>query len=111
MDEIGKMLAGSGPVGVAATIAMALLGFAAYLPKLLNSYKGDQLAGNVLDRIRELEKKSDEQDAKIHQFSIRVTRLIVLVIRLEALLVDRKIPIPQDVVNEMNELRKNPEAE
>ncbi len=111
MDELGKLLASSGPIGVAAAIATALLGLAAGLPKLLNSYKGDQLAGNVLDRIRDLELKSDVQDRKIHKAAVRVTKLVVVVIRLEALLIDNHIAIPQDLVSEIQSLRRDTEAE
>ena len=109
MDEIGKMLAGSGPVSFAVAIALALIGLAAGIPKLLNNFKAEQLSGNVLDRIRELEKKSDEQDKKIHKFAIKVTKLAVVVIRLEALLSDNKISIPPDLMAEIQALQRDPE--
>lgn len=111
MDELGKLLTGGGPLGVATAIALALIGLAAGLPKLLNAYKSDQLSGNVLDRIRDLELKSDVQDRKIHKAAVRVTKLVVVVIRLEALLIDNHISIPSDLVSEIQALRKDSEAE
>lgn len=111
MEELFSLISHGGLLGATAAIATGLIALAALLPKLLNAYKGDQLTGNVLDRIRDLELKSDGQDRKIHRAAVRVTKLVVVVIRLEALLVDNHISIPQDLVSEIQSLRKDTEAE
>jgi hypothetical protein len=110
MDEAVKVLANSGVMGTTSVVALALVALAALIPKLLNSIKGDGLAGNLLDRVKELESKSDRQDAKIHRFAVKVTKLVVVVIRLEALLIDNNIPIPPDLVAEIQKLRLDPEV-
>ena len=111
MDEIIKLATNGGTLGTAAVIALALVSLAALIPKLLNSIKSDQLTTNVLDRIKGLEEKADAQDVKIHKFAVKVTKLVVVVIKLEALLKENNIPIPPDLMHEMSELRKDPEVD
>jgi hypothetical protein len=111
MEDAFKMLAGGGISGIATAIALALVALAAWIPKLLNGIKGDNLTGNVLDRVKDLEAKSDKQDAKIHKFAVKVTKLVVVVIRLEALLKDNNIPIPLDLMTEVQKLRLDPEED
>ena len=111
MEELAKLVSNGGTLGTASVIGIALVALAALIPKLLNSIKGDQLTTNVLDRIKELESKSNEQDVKIHKFSVKVTKLVVVVIKLEALLQANHIPIPPDLMHEMSELRKDPEVD
>ena len=88
-------------------IAAALIGLAAYLPKLLNAIKGDRIDGNLLNRITNLEAKSVVQDGKIHDYAVKITRLTVIMMRLEALLVDNGVNIPPDLAAEIDELRES----
>jgi len=111
VEELAKLVSNGGTLGTASVIAIALVALATLIPKLLNSIKGDQLTTNVLDRIKELESKSNEQDVKIHKFAVKVTKLVVVVIKLEALLKENNIPIPPDLMHEMSELRKDPEVD
>ena len=111
MEELAKLVSNGGALGTASVIAIALVALAALIPKLLNSIKSDQLTTNVLDRIKGLEEKADAQDVKIHKFAVKVTKLVVVVIKLEALLKENNIPIPPDLMNEMAELRKDPEVD
>lgn len=89
---------------VAASITLAVVIIAITLPKILNSIKSDRIDGNVLTRLQNLEIKAIAQDAKIHRYAVRVTRLSVLVLRMQALLVAAKVPIPQDMAEEIAEL-------
>lgn len=110
----------SSPVGsltfIAAVLAIFLILLATWLPKAINALKTDKLDGNVLDRLEKMEayasaqaKKNTEQDHKIHRFAVKVTKLVVVMIRLESLLMFHRIEIPQDLQNEINELKADPE--
>lgn len=94
---------------VASAITLAIILLAATLPRVLNSIRSDRLEGNVLKRLQDLEAKSVAQDAKIHRYAVRVTKLTVLVLRLQALLVNNKIDLPQDIIDEIVELIKETE--
>lgn len=94
---------------VASAITLAIILLAATLPRVLNSIRSDRLEGNVLKRLQDLETKSVAQDAKIHRYAVRVTKLTVLVLRLQALLVNNKIDLPQDIIDEIVELIKETE--
>jgi hypothetical protein len=84
---------------VAAGVATALVALGASIPKLLNGFKTDRIDGNLLARL-------DAMDAKIHTQAVRITRLTVLIIRLEALLIAHKIEIPKDLRDELDEISK-----
>jgi hypothetical protein len=111
MDGLDKLLTGGGPLGVTSVIAIALIALAALIPKLLNSFKGDMIQGNILDRLKSLEQGAASQEIKVHKFAVKVTKLVVVVIRLEALLKDNNIPIPADLMEEVQMLRKEPEED
>lgn len=96
---------------VAAAITLALITLALTLPKVFNSMKTDGINTNVLKRVQDLETKSVAQDAKIHRYAVRVTRLTVLVLRMHALLLENKVNLPQDVVDEILELTKETEVD
>lgn len=91
---------------IAAAITLGIVVIAVTLPRILNSIKRDQLDGNVLTRLQNLETKAVSQDAKIHRYAVRVTKLAVLVFKLHGLLVSNKVDIPQDLVDEIVELTK-----
>jgi ClpP class serine protease len=101
---------------IAAVLAIFLVVVATYLPKFMNAFKTDKLDGNILNRLEKMEayasaqaKKNSEQDHKIHRFAVKVTKLVVVMIRLESLLMFHNIPIPQDLQDEINELKDDPE--
>ena len=107
--EISDSLKTVGGAVVAGLLTLAMLG-----PKLLNMFKGDSLNGSVLDRLTRMEdhakiqdQRAQIQDKKIHRFSVKVTKLVVVVIRLEGLLQQHEIKIPQDLLDEMMDLKKD----
>ena len=99
MDFLNKFSDSVG--GWASAIAAALIGLAVYLPKISNGMKADRIDGNVLDRITNLEAKADVQDAKIHKQAIRITKLVMLVIKLEALIVRSGVQIDKGLADEI----------
>jgi hypothetical protein len=95
-------------------IAATLLTLSVIGPKLLNAFKGDSLNGSVLDRLKAMEehaklqdRRAIVQDDKIHRFAVKVTKLVVVMIRLESLLQQHEVEIPQDLIDDMVELRQN----
>lgn len=101
-------------IAVLGSIAAALLALALVAPKLLNMFKGDTLNSNVLDRLAAMEKhaavqdkRAREQDVKIHRYAVKVTRLMLVVMQLEHLLIDRRDNIPQEVLDEIFELKRD----
>lgn len=96
---------------VAAAIALAFITLALTLPKVFNSMKTDGINTNVLKRVQALETKAVAQDAKIHRYAVRVTRLTVLVLRMHSLLQENKVNLPQDLVDEILELTKETEVD
>lgn len=108
-DEFSSLGKGGSVLGVLAAAAVALVTF---LPKLRNGMKTDQLDGDVLTRLTKMEKhaavqdrKSELQDRKIHRYSVKLTRLVVVVIRLEGLLVANAVVIPPDLAEEISWLK------
>lgn len=97
---------GSNLAMIAAALTLGTVVIAVTLPRILNSIKRDQLDGNVLTRLQNLETKAVAQDAKIHRYAVRVTKLAVLVFKLHGLLVSNKVDIPQDLVDEIVDLTK-----
>jgi hypothetical protein len=88
--------------GLGGLILVALVSLAVYMPKLLNQFKSDRFDGNLMTRL-------DEMDKKIHKTNVKVTRLVVLIIRLEALLLANGVSIPADLQAEMAEMTKEDE--
>lgn len=112
-DVLGKSVALTGGALAAAVIALAYV-----LPKLLNGFKGDQLNGNVLERLKAMEdhaavqdRKMIVQDDKIHRYAIKVTKLIIISMRLEGLLMANNITIPPDLIAEIARLKNETEKE
>ena len=105
-----------GLTSIAVSLILILILISTYLPKLMNAFRSDKLDGNILDRLEKMEKyaatqtrKNESQDDKIHKFAVKVTKLVVVMIRLESLLMFHKIIIPQDLQDEINELKNDPE--
>ena len=103
---------------IAGSIIAALLTIAAIMPRILNAIKGEGLTGSVLDRLKAMEehakvqdRRAVVQDDKIHRYAVKVTKLVVLMIRLEALLLANKVDIPQDVIDEIFALKAETDAE
>lgn len=110
---LGNSLAVTGGLFVASIIALAYM-----LPKLLNGFKGDQLNGNVLERLKAMEehalvqdRKMILQDDKIHRYAVKVTKLIVIIIRLEALLMANSVNIPNELLDEIAKLKEEAEKD
>ena len=105
---------GGGVAAIAVPLTAILVGLAAWLPKLLNGVKLDGLNGDVLTRLRAMEahaaiqdRKSIIQDVKIHRAAVKVTKLVVIVIRLQGLLTSTNVPIPQDLVDDIVDVQKD----
>ena len=103
---------------VAGSIIAALLTIAAILPRVLNAVKGEGITGSVLDRLKAMEthaavqdRRAVVQDDKIHRYAVKVTKLVVLMIRLEALLLANTVEIPQDIIDEMFILKAETDTE
>ena len=99
---------------IGGSIVAGLLTLSVVGPKLLNMFKGDTLNGSVLDRLKSMEahaalqdRRAIIQDDKIHRFAVKVTKLVVVMIRLEGLLQQHAIEIPQDLIDDMVDLRKD----
>lgn len=90
--------------GWASAIAAALIGLAVYLPKINNGIKQDNLNGNVLDRLKALEAKAELQDKKIHKQAVKVTKLVVLVLKLEGLIARSGVQIDKELAAEILDL-------
>jgi ABC-type anion transport system duplicated permease subunit len=103
MDDLLQTLQ-STTVGAGSAIAAAIIGIAVYLPKLLNAMKSDKADGNVLDRLIAHEKRMNEMDKLIHSQQIKLTRLQVLVIKLEGLISQAGLKIHDSLREEMQEL-------
>jgi hypothetical protein len=109
MIDVTSTLKTTGGLLIAALVTLAAVG-----PKLLNMFKGDSLNGSVLDRLSAMEKHAQVQDRraiaqddKIHRFAVKVTKLVVVMIRLEGLLQKYEINIPQDLIDEMLVLKRD----
>lgn len=94
----------------------ALLALLYAFPKLKNGLVGDKLDGKVLERLADMEahaalqdRKMIIQDDKIHRYAVRVTKLTVIILRLDGL-IDNKVAIPKDLQDEIASL-KNEEVE
>lgn len=111
MNDILANTAGNLALTGGAILAF-LVGLAATLPKVMNGIKGDQLNGNVLDRLKAMEEharqqdeKSVKQDTKIHDCHIKITKLAIVMMRLEGLLRHHDIAIPADLEREIMEIK------
>lgn len=102
MDFLNDFTKGVG--GWASAIAAALIGLAVYLPKISNGIKQDGITGNVLDRLSALEQKADVQDKKIHKQAVKITKLVMLVIKLEGLIVRSGVQIDRELASEILDL-------
>ena len=98
-----------------AAVAALIAAFFAY-PKMKNVVSGDKLDGKVLERLAAMEahaalqdRKMIVQDDKIHRYAVRVTKLTVIILRLDGLIGD-KVEIPKDLIDEIAAL-KNEEVE
>ena len=92
-------------------VIASLFAVATGLPKLLNYIKGEGLNGSVLDRLKAMEDHAAEQDKKIHRFAVRTTKLCVALIRLESLLIENKIPIPDDLRSYLADIKRDAEGD
>ena len=102
----------SGEVKEAAGYVIAsLFAIATGLPKLLNYIKGEGVNGSVLTRLAAMEKHAAKQDRKIHKFAVRTTKLCVAMLRLEGLLIDHNIPIPDDLSNDLAEIKRDADGD
>jgi len=108
------------PTGTVATFGGGAAGLAVYgayqFQRFMNRHKADKIDGTILDQLAAKVKALDEtnvaqdlrleaQDEKIHNFAVKVTRLTVVVIRLEGLLIVHEIPVPEDLQAEIASLK------
>lgn len=93
-------------LGLQLIVGFGAAGFG--IPKLLNMRKGDKVAGAGLDanlsimesldeRVQKNEEAIDRMDALIRKQQIKLTKLQVLVIQLEGLIVVSGIVIPEPI--------------
>ena len=109
------------PPGTVATVGGGAMGVVALLAyqfqRFMNRHKADKIDGNLLDQLTAKfnaqhlinvaqDEKIEAQDEKIHGFAIRITKLTVLVIRLEGLLVVHNIEVPEDLKADITDLKK-----
>lgn len=99
-------------------VIASLVAGAAVLPKILNYFKGEGINGSLLDRIKAMEdhahmqdRKAIIQDDKIHNLAVRTTRLMVVIIRLEGLLLEHDVELPEDLVSEIARLKAEADDE
>lgn len=100
MNDFFKQI-GDSFVAVGAAIALAVFGAFTAMPKILNTIKSDKIDGNVLDRIKRHEERMNEMDKTIHMQQIKLTRLQVLVIRLEGLIAHAGVHIHDELRSEI----------
>ena len=92
MEDLLKLVdAASAKIGL---IAAAATAFFLSLPKLLNAFKSDKVDSSVLSRLLSHEARMNLMDKTIHKQQIRITRFMVLMIQLEALLEANGVQIP-----------------
>lgn len=87
---------GTLPIGFAVVVFLILA--AMQLPKIVNAMKGDRIDGNLLERVEKLEEKT-------HLYAVKITRLTVIMLRLEGILIAKGIEIPPELTAEIEELR------
>lgn len=96
--------------GIGGAIAALVAAFYAF-PKLKNGLTGDRLDGSVLDRLKAMEDHAAVQDRqivvqsdKIHRYAVLVTKLTVIIIRLDGLIGD-KVALPKDLLEKIAALK------
>lgn len=103
MNELLSLLP-SGTATTASALVIAMIAIATYLPKLLNSIKSDKIDGSVLERIAKHEERMNDMDRTIHRQAIKLTRLTVVLLHVKMLLNQHKVPVPEHLQKEMDEL-------
>lgn len=115
-------------ISIGSAIAGGAIGFAVLIPKILSGIKRDKLDSSVADKQQDMVsglQKSYEQhleaeaerhnalEARVtalerenHEQAIKITRLIVVVLHLKALLEKEKVPLSEYLKTEINELTK-----
>src|ERR1035437_8451879 len=105
-------------------VIAGVITIAAFIPKLLKSIKRDNLDTKVAstqqtlvdemyatyekqrgedgERLNKMEARMESMDNLIHFQSIKITRLIIVVIHLKALLISNIIPIPDQLQDEID---------
>ena len=109
---------------IGTALAAAIITIATIIPRILANLKRDSLdskvAGtqmNIVDglqtsyekqidtldeRMAKMEERIDAMDLTIHTQAIKITRLIVVVIHMRALLVANAVPIPSNIQEEID---------
>lgn len=101
-NELPEVISAQSPTTLGGIIVSALVGAAWLLPKMINNYKSDINTGTLIERVTALEKRSKNQDNKIHNQQVRITRLVSAYIKLEAHLEGKNIP--EDLMKELEDL-------
>ena len=100
-DLMDNLAIGTATVGSA--ITAFFLAVAYYLPKLMNTNKGDRLDGKVLDRVEALEEKTTRMSETIHLQAIKLTRLTIILLHIKPLLVAHAVPVPEHIQKDIDE--------
>lgn len=90
-------------------IAAAMIGFALYLPKLVNAMRADKIEGNVLARLSEAEQKIIHLSNVIHAHAIDLTLAQTLLLKVYHSMKESGSEIPDDLqiyIDEMMDERK-----
>ena len=97
---------GPGLLFFAVLVLIAVFG-----PRLMNSRKEDQVESNVLEQLKQMSAQMvtvnvrvNELDNMVHKQQVRLTRLQVLVIQMNGLLVGNGIQMPDYMKAELKEL-------
>ena len=101
-------------IGPALVFFSILVMLAVFGPRFMNSRKEDQVEGNVLNQLQQMTEQMESlrnrvngMDAMIHRQQIRLTRLQVLVIQMNGLLVSNGIKMPDYMQAELKELTED----
>ena len=109
---------------IGTALAAAIITIATIIPRILANLKRDSLDSKVADtqmnivdglqtsyekqidtldeRMAKMEERIDAMDLTIHTQAIKITRLIVVVIHMRALLVANAVPIPSNIQEEID---------
>lgn len=88
-------------------ILAVLVGLALGFQKLLNNWKGDKIDSGILDRLANAEKRMANMEITQQKQALKLTRLQVLVIKLEGYIAAGGMKVPDDIKEEIEELVKD----
>ena len=94
-----------GTIGAAiVALGAAVLAFFNYFPKFKNGMRSDGIDGQIMSRFERHENRMNGMDLRLHRQQVKITRLQVLIIQMEGLLVANGVKVPENVKTEIREL-------